>query len=212
MNTSPIERLITHPRRGWIVTTATFVTALLFLLPAVDSYNLEKARLDEISVELDKSRTEITRFESWQHRIEEQGELLNQLEARAFIGPQVEAFRTELVDLIRKSNCTMRRVRLSEPSYRGWMAEHDDPLLDQPPHDAEGETPYSPFGFVGRRGTRPDSKVAWRASRDKSTRPLSGHDNPPGGRRIRQCVTRYRSRSVQSAAEICCRNVMSGWF
>jgi hypothetical protein len=142
MNTSPIERLITHPRRGWIVTTATFVTALLFLLPAVDSYNLEKARLDEISVELDKSRTEITRFESWQHRIEEQGELLNQLEARAFIGPQVEAFRTELVDLIRKSDCTMRRVRLSEPSYRGWMAEHDDPLLDQPPHDAEGETPY----------------------------------------------------------------------
>lgn len=142
MNSSPIERLITHPRRGWIVTTATFVAALLFLLPAIDSYNLEKARLDEISVELDRSRTEITRFESWQHRIEEQGELLKQLEARAFIGPQVEAFRTELVDLIRKSDCTMRRVRLSEPSYRGWMAEHDDPLLDQPPHDAEGETPY----------------------------------------------------------------------
>jgi hypothetical protein len=142
MNNSPIERLITHPRRGWIVTTVTFVTGLLFLLPAIDSYNLEKARLDEICVELDKSRTEITRFESWQHRIEEQGELLKQLEARAFIGPQVEAFRTELVDLIRKSDCTMRRVRLSEPSYRGWLADNDDPLLDQPPHNAEGETPY----------------------------------------------------------------------
>jgi hypothetical protein len=33
-------------------------------------------------------------------------------------------------------------VRLSEPSYRGWLAENDDPLLDQPPNGAEGETPY----------------------------------------------------------------------
>ena len=142
MNYSSIERLITHPRRRWIVTTATFVTGLLFLLPAVDYYNLETSRLDEICVELDKSRTEITRFESWQHRIEEQQELLRQLEARAFVGTQVEDFRTELVNLIRESDCTMRRVRLSEPSYRGWLAENDDPLLDQPPHGAEGETPY----------------------------------------------------------------------
>ena len=36
----------------------------------------------------------------------------------------------------------MRRGRLSEPSYRGWLADNDDPLLDQPPHNAEGETPY----------------------------------------------------------------------
>lgn len=142
MNDSPLERFITHPKRNWIVTTVTFVTGLLFLLPSVDAYNLEQSRLDELSAELEQAHENIASFKSWQQRIEQQREMLEELESRAFVGAEVEAFRSGLVNLVRESECTMRRVRLSEPRYRAWMARNDDPLLDRPPTHAEGETPY----------------------------------------------------------------------
>ena len=125
-----LDRLFTHPKRNWIVMTATLTAGLIFLLPAVDSLNTERSRCSELRASLDEGREEITGLDTWKQRLGQQIDLLHQFESRAFAAVEVEAFRSELLDRVRSTNCTMRRIRVSDPRFRDWMGTDDDPLAD----------------------------------------------------------------------------------
>ena len=137
-----LQRLITHPRRGLIVMTVTLLAGLLFLLPAIDSYQHAGSRLSDLAAELDSHHDDISRLETWRSRCEEQRKQVAILEARAIATDELDGLRSRLVDVVHQSRCTLRRISIGEPRLRDWMNEGDNPLEDRPPEGATGETPY----------------------------------------------------------------------
>ena len=137
-----IDRLITHPKRRWIVTTGTLLSGLLFLLPAVDSFSQERSRYAELSEELKASRTLIGEKDHWQQRLQEQQQRLEHLEACSVTEDELNDYRNWVTECVRHNGCQMRRIHVGEPVYRPWMKENDNPMVDRPPVDAEGETPW----------------------------------------------------------------------
>ncbi|MBI1314718.1 hypothetical protein GC176_25780 [bacterium] len=142
MEHSTIDRLITHPRRRWIVTTGTLLSGLLFLLPAVDSFSQERSRYAELSEQLDASRTLIAEKGQWEQRLQEQRQRLEHLEACSVTEDELNDYRTWVTECVRHNGCRMRRIQVAEPVYRPWLNENDDPTTDRPPVNAEGETPW----------------------------------------------------------------------
>ena len=137
-----VESLITHPRRQGIVMIGTLLSGLLFLLPAVDSYQAAGTRLAENSLELENSQEEVSRLDEWKKRGQQQTEALRLLETRVWSEADLDELRSELVEIVHDSQCTMRRVSIGEPRRREWMNENDHPLEDRPPEGASGETPF----------------------------------------------------------------------
>ena len=137
-----IDRLITHPKRRWIVTTGTLLSGLLFLLPAVDSFSQERSRYAELSEELKASRTLIGEKDHWQQRLQEQQQRLEHLEACSVTEDELNDYRNWVTECVRHNGCRMRHINVGEPVYRPWMNQNDDPKADRPPADAEGETPW----------------------------------------------------------------------
>ncbi|MHC4876507.1 MAG: hypothetical protein ACYTGL_08410 [Planctomycetota bacterium] len=137
-----VDRLITHPRRRWIVTTGTLLSGLLFLLPAVDSFSQERSRYAELSEKLDASRELIDQKDHWQKRLQEQQERLQHLESCSVTEDELNDYRNWVTECVRHNGCQMRRIHVGEPVYRPWMKTNDDPTEDRPPVDAEGETPW----------------------------------------------------------------------
>ena len=142
MDYSSIDRLITHPKRRWIVTTGTLLSGLLFLLPAVDSFSQERSRYAELSEQLNAARELIAERDHWQQRLEEQRLRLEHLEACSVTEDELNDYRNWVTDCVRHNRCRMRRIHVDRPVYRPWMNENDNPLEDRPPVDAEGETPW----------------------------------------------------------------------
>lgn len=142
MNQSPFDRFLTHPKRGWAVTTATLVAGLIFLLPAVDSFRAAGLRHRELQAQLDEATTQVGNLTRWETRRQQETEALAKLASQRFPEEKIDAFRAQMVDLVHRTECTMRRIRLSDPKYRDWMKEGDDPRLDHPPAGAEEPTPY----------------------------------------------------------------------
>ncbi len=137
-----LDRLITHPKRRWIVTTGTLLSGLLFLLPAVDSFSQERSRYADLSAELDAAREVIAGKDQWQQRLQEQQERLEHLEACSVTEDELNDYRNWVTECVRHNGCQMRRIHVDEPVYRPWMNENDNPMEDRPPVDAEGETPW----------------------------------------------------------------------
>lgn len=137
-----LDRLITHPKRLWIVTTGTLLSGLLFLLPAVDSFSQERSRYAELSEQLDAARELIAGKDHWQQRLQEQQRLLEHLEACSVTEDELNDYRNWVTECVRHNGCQMRRIHVGEPVYRPWMKENDNPMVDRPPVDAEGETPW----------------------------------------------------------------------
>jgi len=138
-----LDRLMTHPKRKWIVTTGTLMTGLIFLLPAVDSFNAERSRCAELQAELAETGKEVGRLTDWRQLLARKTAELDSLERRAFTLDGAEQFRVELVDVVRRTGCTMRRIHLDQPRFRDWLETEDNPLEDRPPKGADGETPFS---------------------------------------------------------------------
>lgn len=142
MNHSSIDRLMTHPRRRWIVTIGTLLSGLLFLLPAVDSFSQERSRYADLSEQLVASRTLISQKEHWQKRLVEQRRRLEHLESCSVTEEELNDYRNWVTECVRHNGCQMRRIHVGEPVYRPWMNKNDDPTADRPPVQAEGETPW----------------------------------------------------------------------
>ena len=142
MKDSLLDRVITHPKRGWIVTTVTMVSGALFLLPAVESFNAVRSKRDDLKAELTDAQQQVSRLPVWKQHLDDKRETATQLEAKAFDGSRDGKFRSQIVELVRQSGCTMRRIHLGDDRYREWLGTGDDPLEDRPPSRAKGETPY----------------------------------------------------------------------
>lgn len=142
MNSSPIDRFMRHPRRRWIITAATFVVGLIFLLPAVDSFTAACSQRQELLAQLEADRSELARLPEWERRLRERSKQLRELKLRCLTDETTEAFQSELVELEHREHCNLRRIHIDQPRLRDWLGDEDHPLQDRPPEGTEGETPY----------------------------------------------------------------------
>ena len=123
-----LRRLAQNPRRWLIVTGATFALGLVTLLPLADEYERLQFSAEELSAQLEESRRLAGDLEQLAVQLEAELAELDQVEDRAVAGDQMQAFRAQMVTLVRKSGCRVRRIRTNPATSRPWF-DDDDPLV-----------------------------------------------------------------------------------
>jgi len=136
-----LRPLVEHPKRGWIVITATFVIGVVFTWPAVDYYFAAADHRAQLTQELKEGAVTSGRLELYQKQLQRQTEKLRILEARALSSEQVEQFRDQVTEWVKESGCQLRRVRLGDVQLRPWYDE-DHPLEQRARSEKDKKSPF----------------------------------------------------------------------
>jgi hypothetical protein len=136
-----LRKMLTHPKRWWGVLIGSFGILLLFGLPLSDKYNELSGQRAELESALAQGKSLTQRAALYQKQTEKKKVELHGLEVQAISLEQVQRFRNAIVDLARDTGCTMRRIKLAEPSKRDWF-EVDQPLQNRPHSDKEQKSPF----------------------------------------------------------------------
>ena len=143
MNDSLLRSFCESTHRKLIVVIGTTLFGLVVLFPLVDDYFDKERDRSTLTDDLGRARqTEAGLAES-----EKQvAEILAQLEAidsRAVSSESVSAYRSKIVELVRRSGCQVRRFDVSAPLRRPWL-KLDDPLETKtPPNAKQRKTPFT---------------------------------------------------------------------
>ncbi len=127
MNESPIRRFCESTHRKLIVVIVTTLVGLAVLIPLADDYFDKKESRRTLAEELDSARQTVASLPTYEQRANEMTQQLGEYEARSVSQQSVSEYRSKLVNLIRDSNCQMRRLDLGTPTSRPWL-ENDNPL------------------------------------------------------------------------------------
>jgi len=136
-----LRPVVEHPKRGWIVITATFVIGVVFTWPAVDYYLAAAANRQKLLAEVEEGAATANRLGLYQKQLERQTEKLRTLEDRAMSPEKVEDFRNQVTEWAKESGCQLRRVKLAEVQIRPWY-DDDHPLDVKPRTDKDTKTPF----------------------------------------------------------------------
>src|SRR3954467_2455449 len=109
-----LRPIVEHPKRGWIVITATFVIGVVFTWPAVDYYFAAAANHRQLVAEVETGIATASRLGLYQNQLEKQTEKLGSLEARTLSPDKIERFRNQVTEWVKESGCQLRRVKLAE--------------------------------------------------------------------------------------------------
>jgi hypothetical protein len=128
MNESLLRRFCESRHRKLIVAIVTIVAAVAVLGPLTDEYFDKRATRASLAVDLDHARQIAETLDA----SEEQLTKLSAKHATASLRFVDEAglgeYRTNLVELVRKSGCQLRRVDVGSAASRPWQTG-DDPLV-----------------------------------------------------------------------------------
>lgn len=124
---SALQQFIAYPHRQKAVIILTLLTGLVVVWPAVDGYIEARTRKKEASTKLAKTNEEIAKLPRHAQQYKIKQEELAALMRRTVQEDSAQQLRNELVQLVRKAGCTMRRIRLGDASRRDWM-ENDSPV------------------------------------------------------------------------------------
>ena len=136
-----LRPIVEHPKRGWIVITATFVIGVVFTWPAVDYYFAASANYRQLVSEVEEGTATATRLELYQNQLQKQTEKLRSFQERALSGEQIESFRGQMTEWVKASDCKLRRIKLSDPQLRPWY-EDDHPLETRARTEKDTKTPF----------------------------------------------------------------------
>jgi hypothetical protein len=136
-----LRPIVEHPKRGWIVITATFVIGVVFTWPAVDYYFAAAANHRQLMSEVEEGTATASRLELYQNQLQKQTEKLRTLQERALSGDKVESFRGQVTEWVKASGCQLRRIKLADPQLRPWY-EDDHPLETRPRTEKDTKTPF----------------------------------------------------------------------
>ena len=136
-----LRPIVEHPKRGWIVITATFVIGVVFTWPAVDYYFAAAANHRQLIAEVEEGAATANRLVLYQNQLQKQTEKLRSLQERAISGDKVESFRGQVTEWVKASDCKLRRIKLSEPQLRPWY-EDDHPLENRARTEKDTKTPF----------------------------------------------------------------------
>lgn len=131
MANSAIEKYIQHPKRNWITGATTLMVFLLMVVPTWDDLNEIRTECIQLESELvEKTRTLANR-ELMQTRVKQiQGQ--SGSTHQMIDSEKAERIREAVTQFVRRFNCQMSRLTVSEPRVRPW-SENDNPLSHSPP-------------------------------------------------------------------------------
>lgn len=129
-------------RRRWIVIILTCAIGLLVVWPAADEYFALRDHRADLLQSLEEARTDAERLTAWRELASERALALSELDARTVGDDNAYELRNELVELVRRSACSLRRIELSPPARRPWVND-DDPLAAAAPSRKAEPTPYT---------------------------------------------------------------------
>src|SRR5687768_429227 len=98
-----LRPIVEHPKRGWIVITATFVIGVVFTWPAVDYYFAAAANHSNLVAEVEEGAVTAGRLGLYQNQLEKQTEKLRTLEERALSPEKIELFRNQVMEWVKQS-------------------------------------------------------------------------------------------------------------
>jgi Tfp pilus assembly protein PilO len=143
--TFPVEtilrKLLRHPHRRWIVIIGTLLVGIVFILPAVDTYNAACQRFESLQEDLQRARDAAGQLETLQVEVEKWKQEALRRQRLAATEERVAQLRSDLVSLARKCGCQLRRIRVEEPKEREWV-KGDDPLAVRPASEKAEKTPF----------------------------------------------------------------------
>jgi len=113
----------------------------LVVWPAVDGYIEARGRKKDASAKLAKTNEEIAKLPRHAELYQKKQEELAAFTRRTVKEDAAQRLRNDLVQLVRKAGCTMRRIRLGEATRRDWM-ENDSPVTGADLVDPGDETPF----------------------------------------------------------------------
>lgn len=143
MNEQLLRRFCESPQRKLIVSTVTILLGLAVLTPLVDDYFDKKESRRTLAEELDHARETASQLPKLESQVAEVVDELRLLEGRSVSDETVSAYRNQIVELIRDSNCQIRRLDLASPVNRPWK-DGDDPLQEGNASDSSRKaTPFT---------------------------------------------------------------------
>jgi hypothetical protein len=142
MNDSIVRRFCESRRRKLIVSIVTILLGVAIIIPLVDDYFDKKESRRALAEELDNARQTATQLPSLEKQVADVVGQLTVMEDRAVSDDTVSGYRSRLVDMVRESNCQIRRFDVASPTRRSWQ-EGDSPLADGNSGDSLGKaTPF----------------------------------------------------------------------
>lgn len=144
---SVLQQVLTYPHRQKAVIIVTLLTGLVVVWPAVDGYIEARTLKGEASAKLEETNVEIAKLPRHAELFKKKQQELEALTRRTVKEDAAQRLRNDLVQLVRKAGCTMRRIRLGDASRRDWM-ENDSPITGANAANPGKETP---FQLVSRR-------------------------------------------------------------
>jgi Tfp pilus assembly protein PilO len=136
-----LRRLIAHKQRKGIIIIVTVLTGLLVVLPAADEYKAASARLETAADQLEEMQTEVSGLSRIKQTHEAKQAELAKLEQLAISESDAQQLRSDLVEMVRQTGCTMRQIRLGEGLRREWTSD-DHPVRSATLAERGDETPY----------------------------------------------------------------------
>lgn len=136
-----LRPFVEHPKRRWIVTIGTFLIAIAFVWPAVDYYFAAAEQRGKVANDLLEASELASKLGAYAKQLEKKTLELEAVAHRSLTADNVEQFRDGLVEHVKQSGCTLRRVKLAEPVARTWY-ENDNPLETKSRTDQESKTPF----------------------------------------------------------------------
>lgn len=141
MNESLLRGFCESRHRLLIVAIVTTVVGLVVLVPLVDDYFAKRESRRTLVEELGRARETERTLPAFEQRVMRLEGDVAQLEARTVGDGSVSQFRSDLLELVRKAGCQMRRLEVGDSSHRPWLAE-DDPLQPTAPVPTAQKTPF----------------------------------------------------------------------
>jgi len=141
-----LGRAIEHPRRRLFVIIATFVAALVTVLPLTDVYSEVSIRHDAAAEKLAAIESDISQMDLLKRRVEQRMRELEQEESRA-VASRIDGFRGRVVALVRASGCQLRQIDVGASRTRAWVTD-DDPLSAKLPRGGRSKKRATPYNLT----------------------------------------------------------------
>ena len=141
MNESLLRTFCESRHRKLIVAIVTTLAGLVVLVPLVDDYFDKRESRRTLMDDLDRARETEKTLPAFEKGVAELEERVSQLEGRTVSDESVSLYRTNLLEMVRKAGCQMRRLEVGASAHRPWL-QVDDPLQPTAPSPTAKQTPF----------------------------------------------------------------------
>lgn len=119
MPESPIQQLLAHPYRHWIVGGTAFVLTLTLGLSAFDELSVIREETAQVQIQIEEASRSVANLPTLEARLQE-ALLARDSQATAVSQETARHLQEEVVRLIQSHECRLLKVKLSETHDTPW--------------------------------------------------------------------------------------------